>query len=277
MDGDHRRRWAQIARPQENTIPTATASVPGVATRNTTPTALAHRSGVRYKNIDPPVVMPSSFGSGIEKVGMRFGSLSLGRDSIFVSNAPQLLEYQSQLPRNNLSLKALLPYPHYTYPQIQQLYGYNPPYGAVPQFKYPAIYPPHSDLVSAPSLGIQLGSGLQGNSLHGKACTLKAHTTINHSQHSQQHSLGLNQGGVAASDCGKPLYGGGNMGIQGSMGPGGQSSGGAGGPTGRHWRIFLLPSARVYHLRVCLTTRMCPLTTTSFIMDGDHRLRWLRN
>ncbi|KAG6847968.1 hypothetical protein H0H93_004553 [Arthromyces matolae] len=52
--------------------------------------------------------MPSSFGSGIEKVGMRFGSLSLGRDSIFVSNAPQLLEYQFQLPRNNLTLTTLI-------------------------------------------------------------------------------------------------------------------------------------------------------------------------
>lgn len=50
------------------------------------PAAAAHRTSARYKNIDQPVVMPSSFGSGIEKVGMQFGSLSLGGDSILESN-----------------------------------------------------------------------------------------------------------------------------------------------------------------------------------------------
>ncbi|KAJ7153590.1 hypothetical protein C8R43DRAFT_1002676 [Mycena crocata] len=44
------------------------------------PAATSHRSSARYKTIDQPVVMPSSFGSGIEKVGMQFGSLSLGAD-----------------------------------------------------------------------------------------------------------------------------------------------------------------------------------------------------
>lgn len=46
------------------------------------PAATTHRGSARYKAIptDQPVVMPSSssFGSSIEKVGMQFGSLSLG-------------------------------------------------------------------------------------------------------------------------------------------------------------------------------------------------------
>ncbi|KAG6853852.1 hypothetical protein C0991_000613 [Blastosporella zonata] len=50
------------------------------------PATSVHRSSARYKNIDQPVVMPSSFGSGIEKVGMQFGSLSLGGESVFDSN-----------------------------------------------------------------------------------------------------------------------------------------------------------------------------------------------
>ncbi|KAG6820533.1 hypothetical protein H0H93_015704 [Arthromyces matolae] len=128
-----------------------------------------------------------------------------------------------------------VPYPYYTYPQSQQFYGYNPPYGAVPQFKYPAIYQPPSGPASAPSpVSKQPGAGVQGNPYNqglypqGGYDEYQPH---HHSQHSQQHTLGLNQGGVAASDYGKPLYGGGNLGIQGFMGPAGQSTGGAGGPT----------------------------------------------
>lgn len=51
------------------------------------PTSAAHRTSAKYKTIDQPVVMPSSFGSGIEKVGMQFGSLSLGGESLFDTNA----------------------------------------------------------------------------------------------------------------------------------------------------------------------------------------------
>jgi hypothetical protein len=41
-------------------------------------------TGVRYKSVDQPVVMPSAaFGSSLEKVGMQFGSLSLGGESLF--------------------------------------------------------------------------------------------------------------------------------------------------------------------------------------------------
>ncbi|RDB23852.1 hypothetical protein Hypma_009226 [Hypsizygus marmoreus] len=53
------------------------------------PAAATHRSSARYKNIDQPVVMPSSFGTGIEKVGMTFGSLSLGGESLLDSNIPE--------------------------------------------------------------------------------------------------------------------------------------------------------------------------------------------
>ncbi|KAJ6463342.1 hypothetical protein C8R45DRAFT_1080321 [Mycena sanguinolenta] len=51
------------------------------------PSASSHRNSARYKTIDQPVVMPSSFGSGIEKVGMQFGSLSLGGESSFDSSS----------------------------------------------------------------------------------------------------------------------------------------------------------------------------------------------
>lgn len=42
----------------------------------------SHRLSSRYKTTDQPVVMPNSFGASIEKVGMQFGSLSLGGDSL---------------------------------------------------------------------------------------------------------------------------------------------------------------------------------------------------
>ena len=41
-----------------------------------------HRSSAKYKTTDQPVVLPSSFGPGIEKVGMQFGSLSLGGENL---------------------------------------------------------------------------------------------------------------------------------------------------------------------------------------------------
>lgn len=45
--------------------------------------AASHRSANKYKAIDQAVVMPtSSFNPGLEKVGMQFGSLSLGGDVI---------------------------------------------------------------------------------------------------------------------------------------------------------------------------------------------------
>ena len=40
--------------------------------------AASHRNSARYKVTDQPVTLPLSFGIGIEKVGMQFGSLSVG-------------------------------------------------------------------------------------------------------------------------------------------------------------------------------------------------------
>ena len=53
------------------------------------PVAVSHRSSARHKVTDQPVTMPLSFGSGIEKVGMQFGSLSLtGDGSVTVQYVP---------------------------------------------------------------------------------------------------------------------------------------------------------------------------------------------
>ncbi|KAF7320801.1 CUE domain-containing protein [Mycena chlorophos] len=55
------------------------------------PTPSSHRNSARYKvTTDQAVVMPSSFGTGLEKVGMQFGSLSLGSDSSFDAPEPEV-------------------------------------------------------------------------------------------------------------------------------------------------------------------------------------------
>lgn len=46
----------------------------------TRPPVVSHRTGARHKVTDQPVTLPISFSTGIEKVGMQFGSLSLGGD-----------------------------------------------------------------------------------------------------------------------------------------------------------------------------------------------------
>ncbi|KII90171.1 hypothetical protein PLICRDRAFT_124097 [Plicaturopsis crispa FD-325 SS-3] len=58
-------------------------TAPEPAKPQSRPAPVSHRSSARYKNIDQPVVMPSSnYGVGLEKIGMQFGSLSLGGDSL---------------------------------------------------------------------------------------------------------------------------------------------------------------------------------------------------
>lgn len=69
---------APIAVSLTEPIVTVTAS-PKSTTR---PNSVSHRSSARYKLIDQPVVMPSSFGAGVEKVGMQFGSLNLNGDNV---------------------------------------------------------------------------------------------------------------------------------------------------------------------------------------------------
>lgn len=45
------------------------------------PSSAAHRHSARFKT-DQAVTLPNNFGSGLEKVGMQFGSLSIGGDEI---------------------------------------------------------------------------------------------------------------------------------------------------------------------------------------------------
>ena len=84
---------APIAEREPATIPSETHLAPAasepvaIPTKPLTPAAhtrpgAAHRGSAKFKT-DQAVVMPSSsFGSGIEKVGMQFGSLSLGGDDL---------------------------------------------------------------------------------------------------------------------------------------------------------------------------------------------------
>ena len=46
------------------------------------PSSAAHRHSARFKTTDQAVTLPNNFGSGLEKVGMQFGSLSIGGDEI---------------------------------------------------------------------------------------------------------------------------------------------------------------------------------------------------
>ncbi|KAJ8462112.1 hypothetical protein ONZ51_g11110 [Trametes cubensis] len=45
-------------------------------------TPISHRTNPKFKTTDQPVVLPASFGSGVEKIGMQFGSLSLGGEDL---------------------------------------------------------------------------------------------------------------------------------------------------------------------------------------------------
>ena len=67
-------------------VPQAISALPAQVTvisspkLTTRPPAASHRTSARHKLTDQPVTMPVSFSTGIEKVGMQFGSLSLGGD-----------------------------------------------------------------------------------------------------------------------------------------------------------------------------------------------------
>ncbi|GBE87142.1 hypothetical protein SCP_1003890 [Sparassis crispa] len=52
---------------------------------HTRPAAVAHRSSAKFKTTDQAVVMPSSNFGTVEKVGMQFGSLSVGGDDLDVT------------------------------------------------------------------------------------------------------------------------------------------------------------------------------------------------
>lgn len=49
------------------------------------PSSAGHRHSARFKT-DQAVTLPNNFGSGLEKVGMQFGSLSIGGDEIVDPN-----------------------------------------------------------------------------------------------------------------------------------------------------------------------------------------------
>lgn len=69
--------------PEPEIIPVAAVQLPTQVTGpkpSPRPSSGAHRGSARFKT-DQPVVMPSSFGS-VEKVGMQFGSLSLGGETL---------------------------------------------------------------------------------------------------------------------------------------------------------------------------------------------------
>ena len=73
-------------------------SSPKLTTR---PPAASHRTSTRHKLTDQPVTMPVSFSTGIEKVGMQFGSLSLGGDDTIDEPASYVVNVQSSTKEIN--------------------------------------------------------------------------------------------------------------------------------------------------------------------------------
>ncbi|KAF9526076.1 hypothetical protein CPB83DRAFT_858626 [Crepidotus variabilis] len=99
------------------------------------PAVTSHRSSTRHKIPDQPVTLPISFGTGIEKVGMQFGSLSLG-------DAPPEPQNESQAP----VAAAPEPTPAPVVPQPK------------PQVEAPALAPPPA---TAPPASTSLSSVFQ--------------------------------------------------------------------------------------------------------------------
>ncbi|EIW56556.1 uncharacterized protein TRAVEDRAFT_38481 [Trametes versicolor FP-101664 SS1] len=62
-------------------IPAALPPKPQTPSIQARATPVSHRAP-KFKTTDQPVVMPASFGSGLERIGMQFGSLSLGGEDI---------------------------------------------------------------------------------------------------------------------------------------------------------------------------------------------------
>ena len=70
----------------------------------TRPPAASHRTSARHKVPDQPVTMPLSFSTGIEKVGMQFGSLSIGGDGTNDDPASYVINVQSMTRKLKVSL-----------------------------------------------------------------------------------------------------------------------------------------------------------------------------
>ncbi|PPQ74524.1 hypothetical protein CVT26_007920 [Gymnopilus dilepis] len=85
------------AQPATLTSQTAGAAATPSPKLSARPAAVSHRSSARHKVTDQPVTMPLSFGTGIEKVGMQFGSLSLAGDgSVTVQPEPEAVPAASE-------------------------------------------------------------------------------------------------------------------------------------------------------------------------------------
>ncbi|TBU59867.1 hypothetical protein BD310DRAFT_957925 [Dichomitus squalens] len=67
-----------VVQPPAPESPAALPPKPLTPSVSTRPTPAPHRANPKFKTTDQPVVLPASFGSGVEKIGMQFGSLSLG-------------------------------------------------------------------------------------------------------------------------------------------------------------------------------------------------------
>jgi hypothetical protein len=67
--------------PKEPVVGLSEAIPKHVAPVQPRPSSAAHRHSARFKT-DQAVTLPNNFGSGLEKIGMQFGSLSIGGDEI---------------------------------------------------------------------------------------------------------------------------------------------------------------------------------------------------
>ncbi|KAH8112110.1 hypothetical protein DFH11DRAFT_539278 [Phellopilus nigrolimitatus] len=75
--GLHQKAESPIVPPAKSTTPVSYAR------------SLNSRAGQRFKARDQAVIMPSTFGSSLEKLGMQFGSVNLGGDDVTDTNAPE--------------------------------------------------------------------------------------------------------------------------------------------------------------------------------------------
>ncbi|TFY56438.1 hypothetical protein EVG20_g8922 [Dentipellis fragilis] len=154
-------------------IPKPFAAVPAVQLR---PSSAAHRHSARFKTTDSPVILPSHFGTGVEKIGMQFGSLSLGGDDVVdtKSNEPapakeQALPAESpvapepqqpvQLPSAPVQPQAQEPVPApSTSPSIQNSLNTAPSFisQGIPQQAQPPVSQHIPTSISQPSIQTQV-------------------------------------------------------------------------------------------------------------------------
>ncbi|KAI0920399.1 hypothetical protein AcW1_002154, partial [Taiwanofungus camphoratus] len=129
----------QQSSPETEVAP-APMTKPLTPAAHTRPSAASHRSSAKFKTTDQPVVMPSSnFGTGIEKVGMQFGSLSLGGEDLDADTHEPAPE-QTPVRAQELSVPE-------THPQQQP--AQSPPAPVQESPSTPVTSPPSQPPVSA--------------------------------------------------------------------------------------------------------------------------------